>query len=420
MQLTPSGHAVVGFRESCWFEDKTTNDWAGLAVDLKTNEVTLAAICVALQKPILNSELDYSLGFMMPITNLVPAKSLTYWFGAGSQLSLHEGKPHESVDYLVANIGLPRLLVEDRVAISELMRDALAAIAKSITWEAMQADHWTDADLARIQEAWQGQVFATNLIASLEGERVYGDVSFDLLRQSNEQTVNLINWSKALLDGEQEEPPFWKGIPFGDEVATFIKEQVYCRIWRFAWSYQAQRRGLEQQQRLIEISRTAAREQSMMSVRPAINKLVEELDSRNWYDQLRYPRVTSILNLSRVVDKALRAETERSMAVCAVALKRYSLRHGQLPASLDALVPEFLPAVPTDYMDGQPMKYHLNPDGSFVLYSVGENGTDDGGDVTLLPDRKNFWNLWDRRDFVWPAPASPEETEAYRKEALKD
>jgi len=37
------------------------------------------------------------------------------------------------------------------------------------------------------------------------------------------------------------------------------------------------------------------------------------------------------------------------------------------PDSLDSLVPAFVEFVPVDYMDGQPMKYHLNPDGSFVL-----------------------------------------------------
>ena len=30
-------------------------------------------------------------------------------------------------------------------------------------------------------------------------------------------------------------------------------------------------------------------------------------------------------------------------------------------------------------MDGQPLRYRRNADGTFLLYSIGENGKDDGG-----------------------------------------
>jgi len=80
-------------------------------------------------------------------------------------------------------------------------------------------------------------------------------------------------------------------------------------------------------------------------------------------------------------------------------------------------VPAFLPMVPVDYMDGKPVKYRPGANDTFILYSVGEDLQDDGGDTTLPPEKKNFKNLWDRKDFVWPAAASPEEVEAYRKES---
>ena len=61
------------------------------------------------------------------------------------------------------------------------------------------------------------------------------------------------------------------------------------------------------------------------------------------------------------------------MTLAAIALKRYELRHGKLPASLEALVPEFLSTVPYDYMAAKPLSYRLKADGSYVLYSVGED-----------------------------------------------
>ncbi len=116
----------------------------------------------------------------------------------------------------------------------------------------------------------------------------------------------------------------------------------------------------------------------------------------------------------------MQTETDRSLTLCAIALKRHLTRHGRLPATLDALVPDFLPAVLVDYMDGKPMKYRLNTDGTFTLYSVGGDGKDDGGDAALLDGRKSTRSLWARKDFVWPAPALPEEIETYRKEAAKN
>jgi hypothetical protein len=96
--------------------------------------------------------------------------------------------------------------------------------------------------------------------------------------------------------------------------------------------------------------------------------------------------------------------TLHQMVSAAVALKRYELRHGQLPQSLALLVPEFLAQAPHDFMDGQPLRYRVNGDGSFALYSVGEDGQDDGGDSSAAVSDKERQNEspWAGRDWVWP------------------
>src|SRR5438445_9227345 len=80
MRLTRAGRAIVCFRESEWVDDKQTNDWEHLAADLEANEATLRRIRVALEKPIMNNDLDYSQGFKMKFSHLMPPKSLTQWF----------------------------------------------------------------------------------------------------------------------------------------------------------------------------------------------------------------------------------------------------------------------------------------------------------------------------------------------------
>ncbi|MFT3882848.1 MAG: hypothetical protein QM703_24735 [Gemmatales bacterium] len=64
----------------------------------------------------------------------------------------------------------------------------------------------------------------------------------------------------------------------------------------------------------------------------------------------------------------------------ALACERYRLAQGKWPASLDVLVPQYLPVVPLDPFSGQPLLYRQLPDG-VVIYSVGDNRVDDQGDV---------------------------------------
>lgn len=52
--------------------------------------------------------------------------------------------------------------------------------------------------------------------------------------------------------------------------------------------------------------------------------------------------------------------------------------HGRFPETLDELVPDDLDSIPIDTYDGKPLKYRFDPDGP-VVYSIFENGTDDGG-----------------------------------------
>ena len=197
----------------------------------------------------------------------------------------------------------------------------------------------------------------------------------------------------------------------------FARKQIYCRIWRFAWAYQTQLRELKYMQHLIDLMRQGAKGRSYADIQSAIDQLSAEATRKGFYDRLRFPDLDSVITMSKTVLKAMKQETDRSLTLCAIGLKRHALRYGKLPETLAALVPEFLSAVPVDYMDGKPIRYRLNSDGSFTLYSVGEDGKDDGGNTTLLDEKKDTRLLWARKDYVWPAPATPEEVEEYRQNA---
>jgi hypothetical protein len=59
-------------------------------------------------------------------------------------------------------------------------------------------------------------------------------------------------------------------------------------------------------------------------------------------------------------------------------------------------------------MSAKPLCYRLNADGTFTLYSVGEDGHDEGGDVTSGSTTNKF-DLWSGRDAVWPVAAKKDD-----------
>lgn len=63
----------------------------------------------------------------------------------------------------------------------------------------------------------------------------------------------------------------------------------------------------------------------------------------------------------------------------ALAIERYRLAKGSLPDKLDELVLTYLTEVSDDPFDRQPLRYKKLAKG-YLVYSVGEDGKDDGGD----------------------------------------
>jgi hypothetical protein len=89
--------------------------------------------------------------------------------------------------------------------------------------------------------------------------------------------------------------------------------------------------------------------------------------------------MTIMSDVGRLFDAATRGDAENAIAATAIAVEFHRQRHGRLPERLDQLVPDLLPRVPQDPFDGQPLRYLVRED-EYLLYSVGVDGKDDGGE----------------------------------------
>jgi hypothetical protein len=201
-------------------------------------------------------------------------------------------------------------------------------------------------------------------------------------------------------------------------------------IWYTAWRQQDQARGVRLWAEGVNAFRASISASKWTAAKDIFKKQEQDEWNLHWrfYDQWRYqmsipdfPRATTWgpENLFYDAQRLFQYETRREMTIAAIAIKRFEIRHSLLPPDLSALLPEFLSELPRDYMNGKPLRYKLNPDGTFLLYSVGEDGIDNGGDPTHREGGRIFFPIWDGCDAVWPVAATQQDVEAWEASRQK-
>lgn len=422
MKLVAPARATVSWQLQHWpGTDQKTNSWATLEPHLEKIRALQGPAHAALQLSGFDSGFNYQKGLVeFELPPIVLVKRLASSLALAVSDALRRGQTEEAVASLRDLIRLVELEKDERLIISQLVRLTCADMAVRRTWELLQAPDCTDAQLAAVQSAWLPMDFPLDMSRALEMERALTLDFYDQLRHSRAaRDAQLTLWRKVAIEGLTPEASGWM-------------EYVNLPLWRVAWSEQDELRALNRWQGVIEIERIG-RAKSWNDAR-ALFKATETADedhlasldsasSRgklNWYDQARF--VFSGLDFSvgdTIVRRVLGRQTEQHMAIAAIALRRYELRHHQPAPDLAALVPEFLPAVPRDLMDGQPLRYRGGPGGGFLLYSVGDDGKDDGGDASRLAGmefgKESSSSFWGGRDAVWPTAATPEEIKAFEE-----
>jgi hypothetical protein len=90
--------------------------------------------------------------------------------------------------------------------------------------------------------------------------------------------------------------------------------------------------------------------------------------------------------VGRIYQLYARYQASQISAQTAIAVLRYRLKYQQLPENLATIVPEYMAVVPVDPFDEEPIRYTVKDNG-FIVYSVDEDGQDNGGRDRDLNDR---------------------------------
>ena len=374
---TPGFAKVAWASETLVINKWVTKSWDDFHRQMRQNEPILAEIRALLQNPPLGPSYEVSDLFGRGGPPLLAKRSAAQWLLGAEIDALQRGALDEALADLHALIGLAHLNEEETMLVSQMIRVAIAGLAMAGTWEALQAPGWDDARLAALQKRWEELTFLARFERTLQTERAMGLVVFECARTNREKLNMLL-------------PQGIGGIDSTNILAEAFNEDIYLPVWQKTWSRRDELLFLRAMEKVLEAIHKGNSSHSYAEVRP----LLEQRDRKNLFSQFRFPLSDALVpNWRKALPRAMREESFRQMTISALAIKRYQMRHGKTPEHLHELVPEFLLAVPCDYMTGKDLLYQRKTAETYLLYSVGENGLDENGRGD---------------DVIWPLPEFPQ------------
>jgi hypothetical protein len=351
----------------------TNQTWAALAAQFESSSNALWEMRELLRNIPAGTASDYSNVLYPGGLNLVALRKGAQTLAAATVNELHRAARDSALTNLLSLIALTHPLDEEGTLVFQMIRSAIAGLGTSATWEALQAPGWSDAQLAALDAAWSRVELLRRMETGFVIERAWVVACYAHSRTNASGRSGLL------------------GAPSGG-ARQFLNKKIYGPVWQSSWSKTDELRYLQAMQGVGETIRAGPTNRSWQRMRAQLDAgSMASITNMSALDRFRYPMAQmAIPNWHKALGSLLKQEARLQMARAAIAIERHRLRYGRAPESLGQLVPEFLSAPPLDYMNGQSLCYALQPDGSFTLHSVGENGHDDGG----MAD-----------DLVWPRPS---------------
>ena len=439
------GKVLIRFEQPSIREMYATNFWPDIMASVESNRPATEILRQVINYPALDFQLDYFSDMKVESSGLSEPMSTNAY--CVSRLfneaiyDLHEGDISSAATNICAILALVNGTQNECLPGTQWERMGMASTAMQVNWELLQSTNTHEPELAMLQKAWERLEYLQPIEKTFLIERARGESTLEKMRRSNQNLGYIfpppdpIRLSDAAdlshelfnsVSGVWENSDFFGGLK--EEADNCWQNTVYIfgrARWRASWTYSDELQMLENYQLILKTIQ-AIRAQGYFH--PAYSNMVShlqpvtahigddemlELFQYDFQNFLSHESEGMGLGLLR---QTMTAEVTQKMTVTAIALKRYQLKHGAYPPDLNALVPEFVPAVPLDPMDGQPLRYRPNSDGTFTLYSIGYNGKDDGGNPALntpIEDSNYYWLNPHALDWVWPQPATPEEIQKY-------
>lgn len=251
------------------------------------------------------------------------------------------------------------------ILISHLVRGAMVNLLVQPVWEGIVARGWTDAHLLSLTEALQAPDFLADYGLAMHGEQAFGNGIITWVRSHPGRLDDLLDMSDPDQSSIRDSVVILNLIPQG---WLFLEQVNYNRLFE-----ELIRPGCDPAARRMDPAlfdgHARALEASL-----AGNAARRMLADHRMLSRMLLPALT------RPPQRFAYAQTCLDEAALACALERHRLATGQFPETLAALTPRYIARVPNDVASGAPLKYRRIERGGFLLYSVGWNLTDEGGE----------------------------------------
>ncbi len=352
--------------------------WEQLAAAMTPMQGLLAELRQTTLRPELSADVDYSRGVRYRLDFTEALQPSVSFLLIDALVNLHQGNATTASVDVVTAIRLSQMLDQHPSLIGQALYGRPIATIQSTTWEILQSDSVTAADLEILQDAWEGVDLIKGLVPTL---RMYRAL---LLPTFNEP----ISEFSALLGSV----PAGSLIPSADNA----KSTLLLATWASLYRHSDQHQFMEDTQTFIDgvVTLEGQGGQPILKLAQQIDDSIPNASPTRLVSVMMQPNFTSLTKTT------LAQEAMKNLTVAAIAIRRYQLDHaGSPPPDLASLVPHYLVTLPTDPFVAQPLRYNPNAI-NFPLYSVGVDGTDDGGYTG------GSHIIYKRKDIAWPRALS--------------
>jgi hypothetical protein len=354
---------------------------ADLLAALSRYEPILREISEASHRPYCRFPIRYEDGVDMRLPHLNPIRNLAQVYRLRALAELAVGNTDAASEDVQMCLRLADKLKDEPVLISFLVRAAVLDLAAQPVWEGIVAHRWNESQLAALQVGFEQTDPSASFVKAMRGERLCNYYVICFMREHPSQS-GFVN----ALTNEELSPTNWldHAVPSG---WLYQNQLVVDRFYSGAYLPL-----IDQEHQRIDPQMFRTLDRSTESMRKTPYNVMRKL---------------LLADLGRAANRLARTQTSVDEPAVACALERYRLVHGQLPDTLPALVPEFLASVPHDVIDGEPLRYRRLPDGQYVLYSIGWNGVDDGGQIAFTGTGNSRHQDFNQGDWVWFSQPQP-------------
>ncbi len=333
-----------------------------------------------------------------PFAILLPY--LAHWKGLGQQSAtravaeLRLKQPEAAFRDTLFCLHMSETLKDDPILISFLVSVALREIGISAVWYGLGTRQWNARQLEELQARIEGVNMLSQVRRALNWERVLGQRGIDGFARQFPHKMTFATLGSSMEEGA---PRSMEG-----EMLDKVLSYLYPKGWLYFESINYQRLFVEH---LLRMAPSGQERVDLKALDQAAKAMEQELEGPPVQAVFRHQMLSRLLlpALARVMNRAVNSHMAGTMAATACALERFRLDHGKLPQALTELTPKYLKQAPIDAIDGQPLRYKVDAEGSYELYSIASNGVDEGGKVVLF-DKSGNVNQQEG-DWVWKYPA---------------